>query len=200
MPKALLMALIIGTAVFPLLSCHQGAVAAQAQDRTGKRSPDAAPESRSLPSADTMESCDSLSLIDKEACYARQAPELIAECERIRLHRCAPYARVHELEQQLKRLNAELLKTSREVYASYDDTQPGYMAEMEQSITGADLAWRAHRDAHCNLEPLIEGMSRNEAPDLTEACRAAKTQSRISEIRDMILELKQGAGDEQHRQ
>src|SRR3546814_16791090 len=85
-----------------------------------------------------MEICDNLPLVDKEACYARQAPDLMAECERMRIHRCAPYARVHGLEKQLERLNAGLLQAAAEAYASYEGDQTGYVEELERSFAAAD--------------------------------------------------------------
>src|SRR3546814_12736437 len=98
----------------------------------------------------------------------------MAECERMRIHRCAPYARVHGLEKQLERLNAGLLQAAAEAYASYEGDQPGYVEELERSFAAADRTWRAHRDAHCKLEPLVQGMARHEVANRSEDPRGGK--------------------------
>lgn len=144
-----------------------------------------------------MEACAGLPLVDKEACYARQAPDLLAECERMRAHHCAPYAKVHELEKELGRLNVALLQSAKRVYATYEDNQPGYVKDLEQSLSEADRAWRAYRDADCALDPLIQGMSRQESVDLTEACRADKTAERVGALEERLSAFSEQTDGEQ---
>lgn len=130
--------------------------------------------------------CDAMPLADKEACYARQTPDRIAECESMRLHRCAPYAKMHESEQRLSRLNSAALDAATKEYAAYVDDDPDYLSELRRSFSEADRAWRAYLDAQCFLEPLAQGMSRSESADLSEACRADRTAARIAEVQAMM--------------
>ena len=185
----------------PVTACRGEAPSPQAasQAQAVPRAPQAPAADPSAP-GDSMESCDGLPLADKEACYARQAPDLMAECERMRLHHCAPYARMHESEKQLGQLNADLLQAAKKAYGSYEDSQPGYVKDLEESLADSDRTWRAYRDAHCNLDPLIQGMSRREAADLTEACRADKTAARVVEVKEMLATLKEEPNDEQRKQ
>src|SRR3546814_15934286 len=87
----------------PATSCGSE-VTTQNSPRVQTGETQAAPAATTPPSGDLMEICDNLPLVDKEACYARQAPDLMAECERMRIHRCERYARVHGMEKQLGRM------------------------------------------------------------------------------------------------
>lgn len=147
----------------------------------------AAPTAASGTSSDapTTGDCDALPLAEKEACYARYDEAALAECERVRLYACAPYARMHKAEMQLKQINDVLLQAARKTYASYEDSQPGYVKDVEDSFAATDQAWRAYRDAQCNFEPFIQGMSRQETAGLTESCRARKTEERVGELMEM---------------
>jgi uncharacterized protein YecT (DUF1311 family) len=107
---------------------------------------------------------------------------------------------MHALEKQLEQLNSDLLQVTREAYASYERNQPGYLQDVGQFLAETDRTWRAYRDASCNLEPFIQGMSRSEAADLTEACRANTTSSRIDSIEEMISRFKEESGNEQRDQ
>lgn len=191
---------LLAAFMVPAASCGSEVTAAQNGSQVQVAEAQTAHAATTLPVAGTMESCDNLPLVNKEACYARQAPGLIAECERMRVHRCAPYARVHELEEQLKRLNVGLLQAAAEEYASYEGDQPGYVEELEQSFVAADRTWRAHREAQCKLEPFIQGMARNEAANLAEACRADKTAARVIEVKEMLSLFKDESDDEQRKQ
>src|SRR3546814_3157442 len=68
------------------------------------------------------------------------------------------------------------------------------------SFAAADRTWRAHRDAHCKLEPLVQGMARNEVANLVEACRADKTAARVIEVKEMLSLFKDETDDEQRKQ
>jgi uncharacterized protein YecT (DUF1311 family) len=47
-----------------------------------------------------------------------------------------------------------------------------------------------YRDSQCQLEPYVNGMSRNEFSDLVEQCRLEKTEIRILELEALIQSLK----------
>lgn len=147
-----------------------------------------------------VEDCDSLPLAEKETCYASYDKAELTECERLRLHACAPYARVHRAEAELGKMNDALLRDLREAYASYEGDQPGYLKDVEGAYAAADRAWRAHRDAHCTLEPVVQGMSRQEAPGLTEVCRAGMTEARVKELKEQRSTLfAEGAGNDERK-
>lgn len=144
--------------------------------------------------------CGALPLVEKEACYASYDEGELAECEEIRLYSCAPYARVHRAEVELKQVGEVLLQEVRDTYASYEDNQPGYVKDVESAYVAADSAWRAYRDAHCALEPVVQGMSRQEAPGLTEACRASMTEARGKELKEQESTLfAEGAGNDERK-
>lgn len=147
-----------------------------------------------------VKDCDSLPLAEKEACYASYDKAELAECERLRPHTCAPYARVHRAEAELGKINDALLRDVRETYAFYEDDQPGYLKDVEGAYTAADRAWRAYRDAHCTLEPVVQGMSRQEAPGLTEVCRAGMTEVRVKELKELRSTLfAEGASNDERK-
>lgn len=138
MPKAYLASLLAVLAVIPAASCRGEAMTTQATAPLAESTLKDAPTSVSAPSGDTMENCDNLPLLQKEACYARQPPDLVTECERMRPNHCAPYASVYALEKQLEQLNAALLQATRKAFASYEDNQPGYFKDVEQFLAEAD--------------------------------------------------------------
>lgn len=137
-----------------------------------------------------MENCDLPKLADKEACYARQSADAIAACEQMRLYRCAPYKQVHDLEQQLQALNADVEAAARKQYAGYTDNDQAYLDDLAEYLRDSDRTWRAYRDASCLLEPFVQGMSRSEAGDLTEQCRAERTKARVSELKEIASSIK----------
>lgn len=143
---------------------------------------------------------DSLPLAEKEACYASYDKAELTECERLRPHACAPSARVHRAEAELGKINDVLLRDVRDAYASYEDDQPGYLKDIEDAYTAADGAWRAYRDAHCTLEPVVQGMSRQETPGLTEVCRAGMTEARVKELKEQRSTLfAEGASNDERK-
>lgn len=147
-----------------------------------------------------VKDCGSLPLAEKEACYASYDKAELTECERLRPHTCAPYARVHRAEEELGKINDALLRDVRDTYVSYEDDQPGYLKDVEGAYTAADGAWRAHRDAHCTLEPVVQGMSRQEAPGLTEVCRAGMTEARVKELKEQRSTLfAEGASNDERK-
>lgn len=147
-----------------------------------------------------MKDCDSLPLAEKEACYASYDKAELTECEQVRLYTCAPYARMHRAEAELGQISAALLRDVRDTYASYEDTQPGYVKDVEGAYAAADSAWRAYRDAHCTLEPVVQGMSRQEVPGLTEVCRASMTEARVKELKEQRSTMfAEGAGNDERK-
>lgn len=147
-----------------------------------------------------VKDCDALPLVEKEACYAGYDERELAECEQVRLYSCAPYARVHRAEAELKQISEALLQAVRDTYTSYEDNQPGYVKDVEGAYIAADSAWRSYRDTHCALEPVVQGMSRQEAPGLTEACRAGMTEGRVKELKEQKSTLfMEGAGNDERK-
>ncbi|HEY0335107.1 MAG TPA: hypothetical protein VGC74_15595 [Stenotrophomonas sp.] len=49
-------------------------------------------------------------------------------------------------------------------------------------------------------EPVVQGMSRQEAPGLTEVCRASMTEARIKELKEQASMLfAEGAGNDERK-
>ncbi len=126
----------------------------------------------------------------REACFARQSDDDIAECERTRPSACRPYKDMYADERRLQALNTQLLALANKQYASNSKDDPAYLGDLARTTQDADRAWRTWRDAECTAEPFLEGMSRQEAGNLTEACRAEKTKARIDELNHLISNLK----------
>jgi hypothetical protein len=142
--------------------------------------------------ATEQEDCHALSdLTAKEACFAEHGEELVAQCEAVRVNACKPYADMHRADHRLRELGARMLALNMRRFAAYVGSDPGYLDDLSALALASDEAWRAWRDAACALEPFADGMSRREASDLTEACRATRTEQRSSEIASLIQELEQ---------
>lgn len=142
--------------------------------------------------APQVDDCHSISeLTAKEACFAAQSDELVAQCEAIRVNACRPYGEMHRAERRLSELGVQLLAINRKRFDEYSESDPAYLDDLGALASASGQAWRAWRDAACSLEPFADGMSRREAADLTEACRAEWTEKRVSEIASRIQELEQ---------
>lgn len=129
----------------------------------------------------------------REACFSRVGEQELVECERLKPNACRPYRDMHAEGQKLSRLTAEAQTFSRKVYASYAEGDQAYLDDLAKGLRDADSAWQAHRDAECRVQPFIEGMSRSEAVDLTEACRLDMTRARIAELEAVVARLKEEA-------
>lgn len=133
---------------------------------------------------DSPADCDGISsLPDKRACYGRQDQASIDECERIRPMRCKPYREMDGVEKRLAAIEKASVVAARKAYASYVEGDAAYLTDLDNAASEESRAWRAYREAHCTLEPFAQGMSRNGAEDLIEACRARMTQARIDELK-----------------
>lgn len=169
---------MLGAALFLSgVSCHAGKL----------QSADTSPETVY---EQPLKNCDQPKLADMEACYARQSDEAIAACERMRPYACAPYKQVHDMEQALHQLNADVALAARKQYAGYTDNDAAYLDDLAKYLGDSDRTWRAYRDASCLLEPFAQGMARREAADLTEQCRAGRTQARIAELKELASSIK----------
>ncbi|KQZ59685.1 hypothetical protein ASD53_05625 [Lysobacter sp. Root559] len=94
------------------------------------------------------------------------------------------------LELQRTQLRQDILLKARSSYASYLEDDAAYLDDLAVYLKDSDAAWGAYRDADCLLEPFAQGMSRREAPDLTEACRVGRTKARIAELNTLAAAFK----------
>lgn len=140
----------------------------------------------SIEMGDCMATAD---LSAKEACFASLPPDAIAECEALHLYRCAPYREMHLAGSAMKDAVDRLTAASRSAYSGYLESDPSYVDDLAANIIEADQAWQAWRDAECAMAPYLDGMSRREADDLAEACRAERTRQRISWIHAHTAQL-----------
>ncbi|MBX9401499.1 lysozyme inhibitor LprI family protein [Lysobacter sp. BMK333-48F3] len=135
-----------------------------------------------------VEDCFSASDIKaRELCFSRMPDEEIDECERMRFLACEPYRDMYRLDQELAALQREALASVRKRFASYVDGDPAYLDDLADYLGKSAQAWSVFRDADCLLEPLAQGMSRREAENLTESCRAERTQARIGQLRGLFF-------------
>ena len=141
-------------------------------------------EPTQLPANDAPQDCDGLaSLADKRVCYGEQDQASIDDCERTHPMRCKPYREMHVAERELAQVEQSSIASARKAYASYTDGDAGYLTDLDSAAREANRAWRAYREAQCALEPFAQGMSRDLAENLAEACRARMTRIRIDELR-----------------
>ena len=170
-PSALVIGLVLGCGCASLPSPAHGAGA--------------------TPALQGMQDCFAVGDVSaREACFAKMPDDEIADCERRRANACMPYKEMHALEQQRTQLGQQILAKSRQAYASYVEDDAAYLDDLAAYMKTSDTAWVAYRDADCALEPFAQGMSRREAPDLTEACRVERTQARIEQLKALAAELK----------
>lgn len=128
---------------------------------------------------------------EREACYAKMPEAQIAACESVRSNACRPYKEMHALSGELDRLIQDIKAAARSRYAPYAAGDVAYVDDLIKFIDASDRAWRAHRDAECRLEPLIQGMSRREVADLEEVCRMERSQGRVAELSATLDSLRQ---------
>ena len=123
----------------------------------------------------------------KEACIALS--EDLKDCSDSDL-RCAPYKKMYFEEQTLENINTDLIVTASELYAEYATDDTAYLDDLTIYFNESDRVWRTYRDAQCELEPFIQGVSRRESYDMTEVCRLDETRKRISMLREVRFSLK----------
>ena len=143
-------------------------------------------------SAQPVESCFAVGDAEaREACFARMPREELAACKRDRPLACAPYADMHRQNARLAEIRAALSAALKRSYASYEEIDPGYLADMQSGLSKREAAWTSWRDALCELQPYLDGRSRAEIPDLTEACRLEMTAAHVKKLDDELTSLKE---------
>lgn len=142
----------------------------------------------------TEQSKDCFSVGDtkqREACFSQESDEDIDACERVMPSACRPYKEMYRAEQRLQASNAKLLALAQARDAPYAKDDPAYLADLAHYAQASDQAWRNYRDAQCLLEPFMQGMSRRESSNLTEACRVKATKARLNALNSLISGLKE---------
>lgn len=127
----------------------------------------------------------------REACFARMPREELAACKRDRPLACAPYADMHRVNARLVETRAALAGALKRSYANYEEIDPGYVGDAQSGLSKREAAWTTWRDALCDLQPYLDGMSRAEIPDLTEACRLEVTAAHVKKLDDEFTSLKE---------
>lgn len=98
------------------------------------------------------------------------------------------------LVEKMHKQEDEILKISTKVYESYLAEDPEYINDIQQYLDESNKAWSSYRDAQCQLEPYINGMSRKEISNIAEQCRLERTEHRISELEGLLTILKSNQG------
>lgn len=144
------------------------------------------------PAATTMATDDCFSVGDtpeREACFARMTDAQVSVCERYRPLACMPHKDMFTATKTLDQLVSGMIEASKKKFSSYAGGDPTYPTNLAKGIRDADTAWQAYRDAHCRLEPMLEGMSQKASGDLIEKCRLDLTHQRIKQLREWIGRL-----------
>lgn len=91
---------------------------------------------------------------------------------------------------EMRAIESEIVKISAVAYSSYLADDPGYVKDIENYLNESDKAWASYRDAQCQLEPYIDGMSRREISNIAEQCKLEKTERRISDLEELLTTVK----------
>ena len=176
MPAALRLLIIICaiTAVFPLYATTV--------------LPEPAPQTSS---SEQPDDCFRLgNTTERESCFAKVSEDQIDACEHIKPSACRPYKDMYTADRQIQTLNAQLLTLAKKAYGSYARDDSTYLSDLYRYARASNRAWQTYRDTQCALEPFMQGMSRQESADLTEACRFTMTKARIGQLNEQISALK----------
>lgn len=122
----------------------------------------------------------------REKCFSQYGNQDIEDCERSRPQACKPYKEMHALDRDLHQLNERVINSARNTYQTYTPNDIAYLDDLLGHLNSSDEAWRDYRDAECLLEPFIQGISRRDSGDLTEACRAVMTRARIKDRAELF--------------
>lgn len=91
---------------------------------------------------------------------------------------------------EMRAIENEIVKMSAAAYSSYLADDPEYIKDIESYLSESDKAWTSYRDAQCQLEPYINGMSRREISNIAEQCKLERTEHRISELKELLTTVK----------
>lgn len=119
---------------------------------------------------------------DRQACLLA-LPE--ADCKLLGAL-CISLRETRSIDEKLTGIEREILNKAHVRYASYAVDDPAYLDDLEKNFNAASKAWRTYRDAYCQAEPLVQGMSRNEQDALTADCRVNATRLRIEQLEQLI--------------
>ncbi|WP_369940692.1 lysozyme inhibitor LprI family protein [Xanthomonas medicagonis] len=98
---------------------------------------------------------------------------------------CATVQRAHRQEAELTRIEKNILARAQARYVSYVADDAEYLGDLQKSFASSAVAWRTYRDAYCQAEPLVQGMSRDEQEALASDCRLRLTHSRIEQLKQL---------------
>lgn len=91
---------------------------------------------------------------------------------------------------EMRAIESEIVKISAMAYGSYLADDPEYVKDIENYLNESDKAWTSYRDAQCQLEPYINGMSRREISNIAEQCKLERTEHRIAELKGLLTTVK----------
>lgn len=91
---------------------------------------------------------------------------------------------------EMRAIESEIVKMSEVAYGSYLADDPEYVKDIENYLNESDKAWTSYRDAQCQLEPYVNGMSRREISNIAELCKLERTGHRISELKGLLTTVK----------
>jgi hypothetical protein len=95
---------------------------------------------------------------------------------------CTSLQNANVQEARLAKVEQEILARARARYASYAADDAEYLNDLQKSFTSSATAWREYRDAYCQAEPFVQGMSRDEQESLGLECRSRLTQERTEQL------------------
>lgn len=127
---------------------------------------------------------------EREECFARLDDQSIETCEEAHPRACKPYRDMYFVAQRMRELEDEIAEMSTSTYRTYLASDPEYVDDLVGFLRKSGESWRVHRDAHCQLESYVDGMSRSESGDIVQQCRLGKTRQYLLELEALLTSLK----------
>lgn len=118
---------------------------------------------------------------DREACVLALPKD---QCKAIG-PACTSLQQARVQDAALAHLEQDILARSKTRYAGYLADDAEYLSDLQASFSSSSAAWRAYRDAYCQAEPLVQGMSRDEQQALALDCRLRLTRERIAQLEQL---------------
>jgi len=125
----------------------------------------------------------------REICLSGVDEKSIGSCEASNPEACRPFQQMHVASKRVRVLEAEIKKNAAITYGSYLDDDPGYVEDLQKFLDDSGASWSAYRGAQCQLEPLVNGMSRRELDVMVEQCRLERTRMRVQELEALLRVL-----------
>ncbi|USJ01764.1 DUF1311 domain-containing protein [Xanthomonas prunicola] len=102
---------------------------------------------------------------------------------------CVALQQSHAIDERMTATEKQIISKARTRYSSYTSDDPAYLDDLEKNFVASANAWRSYRDSYCQAEPMVQGMSRSELEELSAACKASITLSRVQQLEQLAKSI-----------